>query len=247
MTYSIIIPTKNEEASIDYLLNQVQALSDDILILDNASQDATLKIAQKYNIRIIPCLQNGKGYALRLGLTHAKHPIVVFMDADGSHSADDIPKLVEPILHNQADMVIGSRMLGGSDELFNNFKEVFRLIGNLLTTSIIRHLYQHPLTDCHNGFRAIKTDVAKDLHLQENRFSIEQEMVLKCLALGYRIQEIPSHEYKRKGGVSKLRSSKELFDFISSFIKILFWCAKNKKKHQQSREHQPPHISKITT
>lgn len=203
-SYSIIVPAKNEEETIGAVLGTLQDLTDDLIVVDGHSSDRTVVIAKEYDARVVQDNHRGKGDAIRVGLAMARHPITVFIDADGSHDPKDIPKLVAPITAGEADLVIGSRMLGGSDELFGSIFEVIRLMGSLVITLSINYRYGVRLTDYQNGFRAIRTEVGRRIGLTSNITTIEQEMAMKCLKYGYRVTECPTHEYRRQGGVSKI-------------------------------------------
>jgi dolichol-phosphate hexosyltransferase len=202
--YSIVVPARNEEETIDAVLHSVRRMTDDLIVVDGHSSDATVAIARRHAARIVEDHGRGKGDAVRVGLAHALHPITVFIDADGSHEPQDIPKLVDPIAAGEAELVMGSRMLGGSEELFGSITEVTRLIGSLIISLSINYRFGVRLTDYQNGFRAVRTDVGRSLGLQSDITTIEQEMAMKCLAHGYRVVERPTHEYARKGGVSKI-------------------------------------------
>jgi glycosyltransferase involved in cell wall biosynthesis len=147
----------------------------------------------------------GKGHALRLAIPHVRTAVVVFVDADGSHDPRDIPRLVEPIARGEADHVSASRLIGGSSELHGGFDEFFRLAGSSFITACINWRFGVRLSDSQNGFRAIRTAVLRDLDLRENLTTIEQEMIIKTLRRGYRLVEVPSHEYCRAHGVSHIR------------------------------------------
>jgi dolichol-phosphate mannosyltransferase len=179
-------------------------MTDDLIVVDGHSTDRTIAIAQEYGANVVQDNGRGKGDAVRVGLKTARHPITVFIDADGSHDPKDIVKLVQPIAAGDADLVMGSRMLGGSDELFGDIAEVTRLLGSLVISLSINYRYGVRLTDYQNGFRAIRTEVGKAIGLTSNITTIEQEMAMKCLRYGYRVIERPTHEYRRKGGVSKI-------------------------------------------
>jgi glycosyltransferase involved in cell wall biosynthesis len=202
--YSIVVPARNEEETLSEVLELVRDLTDDLILVDGHSSDGTVAIARQYGARVIQDNGLGKGDAVRVGLANARHPITVFIDADGSHDAKDIPKLVTPIAAGEADLVMASRMLGGSEELFGSILEVTRLMGSLVISLSINYRYGVRLTDYQNGFRAIRTEVGRTLGLTSNITTIEQEMAMKCLKRGYRVMEVPSHEYRRKGGVSKI-------------------------------------------
>jgi len=111
--YSIVIPTRNEEETIEEVLQGVRDMTDDLIVVDGHSTDRTVDIAKDYGARVVQDNGRGKGDAVRVGLATARHPITVLIDADGSHDPKDIPKLVAPIIGGDADLVMGSRMLGG--------------------------------------------------------------------------------------------------------------------------------------
>jgi len=202
--YSVVVPARNEEETIADVLESVRWLTDDLIVVDGHSSDWTVAIAEKYGARVVEDNGRGKGDAVRVGLLNARHPITVFIDADGSHDARDIPSLVGPIAAGEAELVMGSRMLGGSEELFGSIAEVTRLMGSLVISLSINYRFGVRLTDYQNGFRAIRTEVGRSLGLQSNITTIEQEMAMKCLARGFRVLERPTHERARKGGVSKI-------------------------------------------
>jgi dolichol-phosphate mannosyltransferase len=171
------------------------------------------------------CVDNnkGKGDAIKVGIRKASGDIVVFIDADGSHSPDDIPILVAPIIEGQFEHVTGSRMKGGSDELHGELGKFIRMVGSDIITLGINYRFKVDLTDSQNGFRAIRTDVARRLPLKENITTIEQEMIIKTLKLGYRVGEVPTHEYARKGGSSKINVRKVAIRYVYSWLKYLFF------------------------
>ncbi len=149
-----------------------------------------------------------------MAINHIENGIIVFIDADGSHCIKDIPDLVNPIYLEKADLVVASRMLGGSDELHGNLTNFIKMMGTGIIQIAINYRWGVNLTDSENGFRAIRVDVAKKLKLKSNDFDIEQEMVMKSLKKGFNITEIPSHEYPRKGGEAKLNLMKCGWKFI---------------------------------
>jgi len=216
--YSIVVPARNEEATLGEVLYSLRGLSDDLIVVDGHSTDRTVAIAHEYNAKVVLDNGKGKGDAVRVGLAVAGHPVTVFIDADGSHDPKDIPKLVLPILADEADLVMGSRMLGGSDELFGTISEVIRLLGSLVISLSINYRYGKRLTDYQNGFRAIRTEVGRSIGLTSNITTIEQEMAMKCLRYGYRVTERPTHEYGRRGGVSKINVLLVAHIYISNLL-----------------------------
>ena len=166
----------------------------------------------------------GKGAALRQGIEAARGDILVFIDADGSHDPRDIPALVKPIVDGIADHVSGSRMLGGSDELHATIHQFIRLFGSQMVTLSINYTNNIRLTDCQNGFRAIRRDVALALDIRERITTVEQEMVIKTVRSGYRLAEVATHEYPRANGESNFRVSRVFPQYIRSWLYyLLFW------------------------
>lgn len=220
MKISVIIPAKDEEPTIKTVVQSVKPYCDETIVVDGNSTDRTKDAALEAGARVLEDNGRGKGYAMRVGARSAKGEILVFIDADGSHNADDIPKLVAPIINRTADLVIGSRILGGSDEAFSNIENVFRMLGGFFLSYIIRKFYGIQLTDCLCGFKAIKRETFFSLDLQRNDFVIEEEIVIKLLKKGGRILEIPSHEFARTTGKSKLKT-REGWKFILYLFKLL--------------------------
>lgn len=207
---TIVIPTKNEAQTIEKAIKSIKKYADELLIIDGHSTDNTREIAEKNNVRIVLDPGKGKGSGIRTGIKHAKHNIIVFIDADLSHEPKDIPKLVKPIKECKAHLVIASRRRGGSDDLEMNsfFNGFIRQAGNDVITLLINKRWNTNLTEIENGFRAIRKDIALKLRLNANDFDIEQEMIQKCLKKGFIVKEIPSHEYARAAGKSKLSTWK---------------------------------------
>jgi dolichol-phosphate hexosyltransferase len=201
---SVVIPTKDEEGVIGEIIDAVRPYAGEILVVDGHSRDRTRAIAVEKGARVVLDKGRGKGDALRRSFAEARHDILVFIDADGSHDPHDIPKLVEPIRRGDADLVIGSRTRGGSDELHGTAEQLLRYIGSQLIMLAINYRWRVRLTDSQNGFRAIRRNVALALDLRSNLTTIEQEMLMRALKHGYRVVEVPTHEFERRWGVSKV-------------------------------------------
>ena len=220
---SIIIPARNEAKNIEDIIIKCREFSDDIIVIDGHSLDETPQIASRIGARVYTDNKKGKGEAIRLGITKAEKEVIVFIDADGSHDPGDIPELVRPIFEGRADHVSGSRMRGGSDELHGDFAKFIRMMGSDIITLGINYRFGVELTDSQNGFRAIRKSVALSLGLKENITTIEQEMVIKTLKGGYRLLEVPAHEYARKYGTSCIKVSRVWWRYVYSWAKYLFF------------------------
>ena len=219
---SVVIPARNEERSIGEVIEKALLHCDEVVVVDGHSTDRTAQIAENYGVCLVKDNKKGKGDAIRVGTAAARYSIIVFMDADGSHDPADIPRLVAPIEQGKADLVIGSRGKGGSDELHGDIEKLLRLVGSDLILIGINLRWKQNLTDSQNGFRAIRADVIRSLQLEENITTIEQEMTMKCLKKGYVVTEIPTHEYARKYGQSVIKLRKVWFRYVYSFVKLLF-------------------------
>ena len=216
---TVCIPARNEEQNISEIIEGVRYFCEEVLVVDGHSSDRTADIATRCGARVIKDNKKGQGDAIRVGAGEAKYPIIVFMDADGSHDPADIPALVKDIQDGKADLTIGSRGKGGSDELHGDVEKLIRMIGSDIILIGINLRWKQHLTDCQNGFRAVRRDVILSLGLKENISTIEQEMTMKCLKMGYVITEVPSHEYARKYGVSTIILRRVWFRFVYSFFK----------------------------
>ena len=218
---TVVIPAKDEEGLIGEIVDAVKPYADEVLVVDGHSKDRTRAIALEHGARVIQDNGRGKGEALRLSFDAVTTGIVVFIDADGSHDPADIPKLVAPIQAGRADLVIGSRGKGGSDELHGSLSQFIRYVGSQLIMLSINYRWNVRLTDSQNGFRAIRRDVGRRLGLTSNLTTIEQEMLMKALKRGYRVTEIASHEYERRWGVSKVSVWKLWAVYLWSFLRNL--------------------------
>lgn len=219
MPFSIVVPARNEAETIGAVLIKVNQMTDDLIVIDGHSTDRTAEIAAEFGARVVKDHGRGKGDAIRVALQEVAHPITVFIDADGSHDPNDIPGLVAPIAAGEEDLVMGSRMLGGSEELYGSISEVIRLMGSLVITLTINYRFGMRLTDYQNGFRAIRTEVGNKIGLTSDITTIEQEMAMKCLQYGYRVSEIPTREYRRQGGASKINVMKVAHRYVYNLLR----------------------------
>lgn len=227
---SIVILAKDEEKTIESVICEVKKsieqnpqLVDEIIVIDGNSKDRTREIAQNNGALVFTDNGKGKGAGYKLGLEKAKSDVVVFMDADGSHNPLDIPRLALPILKNELDLVIGSRWKGGSDDVHPNLTHLVRDLGGNILSIIISYWFKKEITDCLNGFRAISKEKGLSLNLKADDFDIEHEMVIKALKKGLRVGEVPTHEFERKAGRSKLPTFAKAHKFLYRLIRELLF------------------------
>jgi dolichol-phosphate mannosyltransferase len=177
--------------------------------------------------------RRGKGLAIRHAIATEPAEVLVFLDADGSHDPADIPRLLAPLRQGQADLVIASRVTGGSDELYCDPGHVVRALGTWMIQQTVNWWLDAQLTDIQNGFRAIRTSVARQLNLRQSGFCIEQEVAIRCLRAGHRVVNVPSHEARRDHGQSRLNLATTWFEFVSSLAGLLL------DRSSDSRRSQP--------
>jgi len=218
-----VIAAKQEGPTIGDVVRRTRAYVGDILVVVGHSTDGTADIAERSGARVLADGGKGKGEAIRRAIPLIQAPITVFLDADGSHDPEDIPLLVEPILTGQADHVSASRLRGGSSELHGGFDEFFRLAGSSFITACINWRYKCRLSESQNGFRAIRTSVLRQLNLVEDTTTIEQEMIMKTLRGGWRMDEVPSHEHSRAYGASHISVWRSAPRYGCSLVKNLFF------------------------
>jgi glycosyltransferase involved in cell wall biosynthesis len=206
-TVSIVIPARNEEETIGLVLDDVNKTTVqmpdrtvEVIVVDDKSTDRTGEIAVQRGARVVRNTgPSGKGCALRLGFENATGDVIVMMDADGSHRAEDIPVLLGAMKEG-VGMVIGSRIFGGSDEY-----TPVRALGNVFFTLIVGLLFGRFLSDALNGFKAFRRDVFQGFRYTSKNFEIEIELLVNALRRGYQVVEISSHERARQGGEAKSR------------------------------------------
>jgi len=201
---SAVILARDEEATIADLVRQARNFAGEVLVVDGHSKDRTRELAEKAGAKVVLDHGRGKGDGYKTALACANSEVIVFLDADGSHDPSDIPKLAEPILSGRLDLVIGSRWRGGSDDIHPSFNHLVRDLGGNLLSIIISRWFKTEITDCLHGFRALRKQAGLALNLTADDFDIEHEMIIKALKRGFKVGEVPVHEYARKAGISKL-------------------------------------------
>ena len=204
---SIILPAFNEEKTIAEILRRLQQLplNKEIIVVDDASTDNTSGEITQCGIDVVHITQSinqGKGAAIRAALARAKGEVTIIQDADLEYDPNDIPKLVQPILDDETDIVYGSRFLQG----MNAKMALPNKIVNRLLVWMVRLLYGRKITDEATCYKAIRTSVLKSMHLQCERFEFCPEVTAKAIRLGKKIVEKPiSYEPRSKNAGKKIR------------------------------------------
>ena len=199
---AVIIPVLNEESTLPLVLNDISGdLVDEIIVVDNGSKDRTVEIAEEAGATVLHETKRGYGYPCLTGIEYLKNnktDIVVFVDGNYSDHPDEINKLVEPIVRNNHDLVLGSRTLG---QVEKGALRIPVLFGNWLATVLIRLFYNFKFTDV-GPFRAIRFDKLLELDMNDN-LGWTIEMQVKAVRRKYSIIEVPV-SYRAGSGKSKL-------------------------------------------
>lgn len=201
--FALIIPALNEEAAIGPTLDALRgALLAQLIVVDNGSTDRTAELARSHGAQVVSEPRRGYGSACLAGMAALSPEITVvaFMDGDGSDDPADLPRLLEPIERGEADMVLGSRVLGEREAGALTPQQRF---GNALATFLLRIFHRARYTDL-GPFRAIRRDALDRLGMRDLNFGWTIEMQIKAARHGLRVREIPVAYRRRRAGQSKI-------------------------------------------
>ncbi len=195
MKLTVVIPVFNEKNTIEEIIRRVQAvdisMDKEIIIVDDGSTDGTREILERLTspaIKVILHEKNtGKGGALQTGFSNAGGDIVLVQDADLEYDPREYPALLEPILDGRADVVYGSRFLGGPHRVLF----FWHYVGNRTLTTFSNMLCNLNLTEMETCYKVFKREILQKFALKSNRFGIEPEITAKVAKLKCRIYEVP--------------------------------------------------------
>jgi glycosyltransferase involved in cell wall biosynthesis len=222
----IVIPAYNEENAIGEVLKEIpREVVSEIVVVNNNSNDDTTNAALKHGVTVLSENRQGYGYACLKGIAYFeekknKPDIIVFLDADHSDYPLELISIINPILENDYDMVIGSRKLGIREKGSMTPQQVF---GNWLATFLMKILYGIKFTDL-GPFRAIKFDKLLQLNMTDKTYGWTVEMQVKAAKLKMKCCEVPVN-YRRRIGHSKVSGT--LKGTLKAGYKILFTVFKN--------------------
>ena len=225
MKLSVVIPVYNEIQNIEEILKRVRATSLvwELVVVDDGSQDGTRELLKnldgKDGLRVILHEQNqGKGAAVRTGLQAARGDVLLIQDADLEYSPHDYPALLEPIEEGIADVVYGSRFLGGPRRV----AMFWHMIANHLLTLTTNILYDTMLSDMETGYKVFRREVIEGITLRSNRFNFEPEITAKVLKQHYRIYEVAISFNPRDYSQGKKIKFHDAFEAVWALLKYRF-------------------------
>jgi glycosyltransferase involved in cell wall biosynthesis len=193
MKLSVIIPVYNEAGTILDVVKRVQETPYDkeIIVVDDCSTDGTVEVLKKIEgdgiIVLFHKFNQGKGASIRTAMTRITGDFVIIQDADLEYHPSEYPRLLTPLLEGKADVVYGSRFLGGPHRVLF----FWHALGNRIITILSNILTDLNLSDMETGYKAFRSEILKKIEIKSNRFGFEPEITAKIAKMGCRIYEIP--------------------------------------------------------
>tara|TARA_Y100001958_G_C20971128_1_gene366087 strand:- start:6 stop:695 length:690 start_codon:yes stop_codon:yes gene_type:complete len=224
MKLSIIIPCYNEQSTIKEIVHKINLqvnINKEIIIIDDNSTDRTREILEKevrdkVNKIIFNDKNYGKGYSIRRGIENASGDYTLIQDADLEYDPNDYKKLLSPIINGNADVVYGSRFIGGDEKRVLYF---WHTMGNKFLTLISNIFSNLNLTDMEVGYKLFKTNLLKSIDLKEDRFGFEPEITAKISKKNIKIYEVGISYFGRKYSEGKKITWKDGFSALRCIFK----------------------------
>jgi glycosyltransferase involved in cell wall biosynthesis len=225
MKVSVIIPVYNEINTIRAILDRVQqtGIPQEILVVDDGSKDGTRDILKeldgKGGVRVVLHEKNqGKGAAVVTGICSATGDVLLVQDADLEYDPRDYPALLKPIEEGVAQVVYGSRFLGGP----RRTTMFWHMVANKMLTLMTNILYNNILTDMETGYKVFRREVVQNMTIHAKRFDFEPEFTAKILKRKYRIFEVPITFNPRDYSEGKKIKLKDAFEAVWTLLKYRF-------------------------
>ena len=219
MRVSFLIPVFNEEATIGEVLDRIAALNLDAqtIVVDDGSTDRSAELAQRDGVTVIRQEHRGKGAAIRAAIPLIDGDIAVIQDADMEYDPAEVPALIEPIQRGVADVVFGSRLVGGRPQRAYLF---WHKVGNRFLSLLTGVLYNTTLTDMETGYKAFRADVLRSLDLREDGFGIEPEITGEVCRRHLRVYELPISYFGRTAAEGKKITWRDGFKALEVLVRV---------------------------
>ncbi len=212
----VVIPALDEEAAIGRVVDAVPGWVDEVVVVNNASTDDTATVARAHGARVVDESRRGYGVACRAGIDALDDSdVVVFLDGDFSDRPEQMARLVDPIVEDRADFVLGNRVC---EERDGHSMTRFQRMGNRLACGLINGLWRARYSDL-GPFRAIRRSALQSLELRDRNFGWTVEMQIKAVRRGLRVQEV-STSYRHRVVHSKISGT--FSGAVCAGAKILF-------------------------
>jgi glycosyltransferase involved in cell wall biosynthesis len=216
---AVIIPCLNEEITIAKVVRDFHTALPhaDVYVFDNGSTDRSAEMARTAGAVVIREKRAGKGFVVQAMFHRVDADYYIMVDGDDTYFAGGAERLLAPLMAEEADMVVGSRLSTYSQGSFRSL----HVFGNRVLTGLVNRMFKTRITDMMSGYRAVTREVAKSVPILSSGFEVETELTLRILDRGYVVREVPlPYRERPEGSVSKLRTFRDGIRVMGSIVNI---------------------------